>query len=165
MRLLVCMAWCLMLAPHTVQAQQENDFPYPMAPGDRYGARTVGSKDTLLVVTYNQLNSLLLKGDELELSKREKELLLKKISLLEKKSDKLQEKNILFQTIIAEKDTLIRLNREGYMHYRNLWDRTNHELEKAEIKNTGRWKLFGYGFYTGTIVTIIGGTLAIISAR
>ena len=52
----------------------------------------------------------------------------------------------------TEKDNVIDLNREGYIHYRDLWDETDRKLEKEEIKSARNFK---WGFYVGVGVSTL----------
>lgn len=67
----------------------------------------------------------------------------------------LEQKVILLNQIIAEQDSLITLNRQGYLHYRDLWQTTDLKLEEAEIKASHRWRWGTYGFYIGVGLSAI----------
>jgi hypothetical protein len=58
----------------------------------------------------------------------------------------------ILKEIRKEKEKIISLNREGYLHYRDLWEATDRQLEEEEIKSS---KNFKWGFYVGVAVSIV----------
>ncbi len=70
-----------------------------------------------------------------------------KISLLKQKID-------LYDQVKAEKDTIVYFFKYGYIHYRDRWEKTFVELEKAEIKASQRWLFFETGLIIGVLAII-----------
>ena len=70
------------------------------------------------------------------------------ISFLNKKIE-------LYDMIKAEKDTIVYFFKDGYVHYRDLWDDTSKQLEDAEIKASQRWLYFETGLVLGALVVIL----------
>ncbi len=66
----------------------------------------------------------------------------------------LSQKIALLDSITTEKDSVIALYQEGYIHYRDLWTDTSFKLEEAEVKASKRWRFFQVGFLVGTAATI-----------
>ncbi len=121
---------------------QEVKFPVPIYPGETF---TVPMKyDTLFWLLKNsQYNNALEKARALAIADT-------MISTLKMKNSRLSQ-------IIAEKDSLIKINQQGYEHYKELWRKTDHELEKAELKYIGQFKAGLTGFYIGSLLTILAG--------
>ena len=68
--------------------------------------------------------------------------------------DLLNQKIVLLDSITTEKDSVIALYREGYVHYRDLWTDTSFKLEEAEVKASKRWQFFQVGFLVGAVATV-----------
>ncbi|MEJ2634574.1 MAG: hypothetical protein P8184_04710 [Calditrichia bacterium] len=113
------------------------DFPFPIFRGQTF--TVPAGYDTLWILKHNQYKNAIKKAEMLNIADSTN-------TLLRLKNEK------LFQ-IISAKDSLIALNRLGYLHYRNLWDKTDRELEKAEIKNLGKWRAAFTGFMMGSVLT------------
>ncbi len=90
----------------------------PILPGQ---TQTItAERDTLMVVKYSEMKEAIKASKHLEIADT-------MIILLEEKTERLKQ-------IINEKDSIIALNREGYIHYRDLWETTDLELEEAQIR-------------------------------
>jgi hypothetical protein len=112
---------------------EESSFPFYVLGGERF---TVPAKyDTVWVLNHNQYKNAIKTAIKQDLDSTMAAILARKTQLLNE--------------ILAEKDSVIALNREGYLHYRDLWEETDLKLEEAEIKAAQRWRFGLYGFYIG----------------
>jgi len=99
--------------------EREIPFPVPVLPGERF---TVPSNlDTLWLLKHAQYKRALKLAKKSEIDST-------MVALLE-------QKQALLSEIITQKDSIIALQRAGYVHYRELWDKTDRELEAVEIQN------------------------------
>jgi len=113
---------------------QELEFPFPLLP-DQETITLPAFSDTIWIMTNNQFRKALIIAKKQEIDSTIAAILEYKIKLMDE--------------IDAEKDSLIVLYQNSYFHYRDLWTETDLKLEKAEIKNAGRWKVAVGGFYVG----------------
>jgi hypothetical protein len=125
-------------------------FPIVLHPGDSFEVQKEylikdANKDSVYKLTVTNLH--LLRDRQLrnllKMAKKQKADSAM-ASILEKQV------NIL-KLIQTEKDSIITLNHEGYIHYRDLWEETDRKLEEEEIKNA---KKFRWGVYVGAGVSI-----------
>lgn len=124
----------LMATATMLWAQQDDEkFPLMILGGETF--TVPASYDTLWLITNRQLNRSIQTAMKLEIDSSMTALLQRKVELLNQ--------------IIVEKDSLIAFNRQGYLHYRDLWEETDYALEEAEIKAARRWRWGMYGFYIG----------------
>lgn len=107
--------------------------------------RTITAEDeALMVVPRSQLSRALQHSLELELADST-------IWLLQKKCD-------LLQQVINRQKEVIRLQDEGYRHYRKLWEETDRRLETAELENVKwrqRWTITVLSGLTVSTVAVI----------
>ncbi|MFQ5652145.1 MAG: hypothetical protein ACE5IY_19625 [bacterium] len=131
----------LLAAPALAQNSGKVDYPFYLLPGEQLQAPR--NADTLWIFDQTTYKNAIKKALKLELSDS-------LVVLLEVKSGKLDE-------VIKEKDSIIALSHKGYIHYRDLWQKTDQELEQAEIKAAQRWRFAFWGFVVGaTIATTTG---------
>ncbi len=125
---------------------EQTDFPISVLP--RQSFDVPANFDTLWVLKNSQYKKAIKIALKLEIDST-------LVVLLEQKHIKLWE-------IISAKDSIIVLTKEGYIHYRDLWEETDRALEEAEIKAASRWRFVTIGFYVGTILTgLTAGVLAL----
>lgn len=110
---------CWAMAGALNAQEREIPFPVPVLPGERF---TVPSNlDTLWLLKHAQYKRALKLAKKSEIDST-------MVALLE-------QKQALLSEIITQKDSIIALQRAGYVHYRELWDKTDRELEAVEIQN------------------------------
>ena len=135
----------LLLIGSTLPAYgQRTGYPFPVLGGTTI--RVPSGQDTLWVLKNEQYKRAL------KIAKRQQIDSLK-IDVLEGKID-------LYQQIGTEKYSLVLAYKEGYIHYRDLWEKTSFELEEAEVKASKRWRFFEGGFVAG--VVSFGATVLIV---
>ncbi|NUO83053.1 hypothetical protein HUU05_23530 [candidate division KSB1 bacterium] len=119
MKKLVGLMICWAMAGALNAQEREIPFPVPVLPGERF---TVPSNlDTLWLLKHAQYKRALKLAKKSEIDST-------MVALLE-------QKQALLSEIITQKDSIIALQRAGYVHYRELWDKTDRELEAVEIQN------------------------------
>ena len=117
-------------------------FPQPLHPGETI--TIPAGFDTLYWLLKNsQYNMAIQTAQKLEIADS---------TIVKFKANELN-----YKKVIAEKDSIVQAYKEGYDHYKVLWEETDVKLEKAEIKNLGLWRMAFTGFYIGTILTILAG--------
>ena len=150
---LICIAGQLFAQapPDTVR------FPVLLRPGDTFTVQkeylvrdSIKVKDTLrdsvfkvnvnvlYVLRESQARNLAKKASKQEIDSTMASILEQQVEILKQ--------------IRKEKDNVIALNKEGYIHYRDLWDETDRKLEKEEIKSARNFK---WGFYVGVGVSAL----------
>lgn len=122
---------------------QESEFPKPIVPGEP--ALDVPSNfDTLWVLTHSQYKKCIKNSLNLIVADSMYHLL--------------DQKSILLQNISANKDSIIKLNTDAYMHYAALWEKTDRQLETVELKNVSlsrqRWYFGIGGIVAGLLIGI-----------
>ncbi len=110
---------CWAMAGALNAQEREIPFPVPVLPGERF--TVPANLDTLWLLKHTQYKRALKLAKKSEIDST-------MVALLE-------QKQALLSEIITQKDSLIALHREGYVHYRELWDKTDRELEAVEIQN------------------------------
>jgi hypothetical protein len=127
----------------------DEDFPFPVPGGT--GFTVPVEFDTVWIMTHSQYKEAVKTGLRLEIADS-------MIVILENKTEKLYQ-------IIAEKDKIIELNREGYLHYRELWEKTDVALENAEIEVERLKRSRMITGFVGALTTAIAVTIAIAVAK
>ncbi len=97
---------------------QETLFPKPVIPGDTFEVSAQG--DTLWVLKHSQYMRALSIAQKFAVTD----------SMLMLQEMKIQKLN----AVIAEKDSIIELNKAGFERYRGLWEESDKKLEKTRIK-------------------------------
>lgn len=136
MRILLSCFFIALVSPLFAQ-----DFPIDLVPGDTFQVQAQYDNlevERLWLLTDRQYKTALKKVLKYNINLEIEETLNKKIEILDQ--------------IIVEKDSIIALNRRGYIHYRDLWEETDRKLEEEEIRSS---KNLRKGFYIGTAVTAI----------
>lgn len=113
------------------------EFPFYLLPGE--GLRVPAQFDTLWIFNQKTYKNAVTKALQLEVA----DSLAKQHEL----------KAAALEAVVVEKDTIIAMAREGYIHYRDLWEETDLKLEEAEVKNAKRWQVVFWGFVTGAVTT------------
>lgn len=103
----------------TAELHAQVQFPVPVLPGERFTVPT--NLDTLWLLRNSQFKRAVKIAKKAEIDSATAALL--------------EQKTVLLNEILVEKDSLIALNRKGYIHYRDLWEKTDRELEEVEVKN------------------------------
>jgi len=114
--------------------EQEKKFPYPLLP-DQDSITLPAFSDTVWILTKIQFDNFIKLALRHEIDSSLAFLQNQKVNLISR--------------MCIEKDSLVTLNRKGYIHYRDLWTETDRKLERAEIENANKWKLGLYGFCVG----------------
>lgn len=113
------------------------EFPFYLLPGE--SLRVPAEFDTLWIFNQETYKNAVKKALQLEVA----DSLAKQFEL----------KSAALEAVIVEKDTIISMSREGYIHYRDLWEATDRKLEEAEVKNAKRWQVVFWGFVTGAVTS------------
>lgn len=120
-------------------AAQDSGYPIPILGGQTI--QTPASQDTLWILKNSQYKNMVKLAKANELTDKE-------ISVLKKKIE-------LKQLLAEEQDSLKNIYKEGYNHYKTLWEKTDFNLEKARIEASKRWLFLQYGFYGGIVLTAV----------
>lgn len=120
-------------------------FPIPLLPGDEFTIQeeyvindSVFKVDQLWLLKNSQYKTALKIAKKQEIDSARVSLLAQQVAI--------------HKQIGAEKDSIIALNRAGYLHYRDLWNETDRKLEEEEIKSA---RNFRWGFYVGAAVSVV----------
>lgn len=140
----ILFALCVLLSTGQLFAQAtKSQYPKYILGG--MTVRVPETLDTLWVLKHSQYKKAIEIARLHELDTATIELLKRKFGLQ--------------QEVSAQKDSLIVLYKEGYFHYRDLWQETDEKLEEAEVKASKRWTFFQWGFVTGAIATAVTAAL------
>ena len=118
---------------------QEISFPVPLLPGDRFTVQESynGTRvDTLWLLNKHQLRNFIIRAMKQEIDSARADLLRQQVDLYKKKTEQMAE--------------IIDLRKKGYLHYRDLWLKTDAELEKAEIRAERNLRI---GFLSGVLLS------------
>ena len=107
------------------------EFPIKIGPGEPFANPL---NETLFLINRNQFEKVIAAGLKLRLADST-------IAVYE-------QRDFLRKKLATQKNAIINLNKEGYEHYRQLWEKTDIELEKKEIeaeswKKRTFWSLLG----------------------
>ena len=141
MKKLLTLFFCLFAGSLIAQEAGQVEYPFYVLPGEQF--RVPSNSDTLWVFDHHTYKNAV------------------KMALRSEMTDSLnyyfELKNQKLQEVIVNKDSIIAVTGRGYVHYRDLWDKTDRELEEAEIKAAQRWRFALWGFVVGgTVATITG---------
>ncbi len=131
--------WLGLLCVLTPARAQEISFPVPLLPGDSF---TVQSQyngqavDTLWLLNKHQLRNFIVRAMKQEIDSARASLLRRQVDLYRQKTEQMSQ--------------IIALRKEGYLHYRDLWLKTDKELEQAEIRAQRNLRI---GFFSGVLLS------------
>ena len=120
---------------------QEKSTNYPIEVPGGSTIKLPDTQNTFWIMKNSQyIRSLKIAGRQ-EIDSIEISLLIKKLEL--------------YDLLKAEKDTIVNFFKDGYVHYRDLWEDTSKKLEDAEIRASKRWLFFESGLILGALAIII----------
>ena len=117
----------------------KSSYPMPIQPGSTI--KLPDGKNVFWIVKHNQYKKMIKIARKQEIDSLRIDVLTNQLAL--------------YHQIQAEKDSLVMFYKDGYIHYRDYWEKTNKELEEAEVKAAKRLAYLQSSIAIGTLTAIL----------